>query len=179
MGGVKESFIIHQGQTTPFPLCIDVASAEGMYITDKSGNTYLDLVAGVSACTIGHCHPRIVKAIQYQTSKYMHVMVYGEFIQEPQLELAKKLAYLLPDTLNSTYFVNSGVEAIEASMKLSKRYTGRTEIISCKNSYHGSTHGALSVMGKETYKQKFRPLLPSCRQIIYNDVDSSKYHDSL
>ena len=170
--GVKESFIIHQGQTTPFPLCIDVASAEGMYITDKSGKTYLDLVAGVSACTIGHCHPRVVKAIQDQTSKYMHVMVYGEFIQEPQLELAKKLAYLLPDTLNSTYFVNSGVEAIEASMKLSKKYTGRAEIISCENSYHGSTQGALSIMGNETYKQKFRPLLPDCRQIIYNDIDS-------
>ena len=170
--GVKESFIIHQGQTTPFPLCIDVASAKGVYITDKSGKTYLDLVAGVSACTIGHCHPRVVKAIQDQSSKYMHVMVYGEFIQEPQLALAKKLASLLPDTLNSTYFVNSGVEAIEASMKLAKRYTGRAEIISCKNSYHGSTHGALSIMGKETYKQKFRPLLPDCRQIIYNDVDS-------
>ena len=170
--GVKESFIIHQGQTTPFPLSIDVASAQGVYITDKSGKTYLDLVAGVSACTLGHCHPRVVKAIQDQTSKYMHVMVYGEFIQEPQLALAEKLASLLPDTLNSTYFVNSGVEAIEASMKLAKRYTGRAEIISCKNSYHGSTHGALSIMGNETYKQKFRPLLPDCRQIIYNDVDS-------
>ena len=169
--GVKESFITHQGQTTPFPLCIDVESAEGMYVTDKSGKKYLDLVAGVSACTIGHCHPRVVKAIQNQTSKYMHVMVYGEFIQEPQLMLAKKLASLLPDTLNSTYFVNSGVEAIEASMKLSKRYTGRAEIISCKNSYHGSTHGALSIMGKEVFKQKFRPLLPDCRQITYNDVD--------
>ena len=170
--GVKESFIFHQGQTSPFPLCIDVASAEGVYITDKSGKTYLDLVAGVSTCTLGHCHPRVVKAIQDQTSKYMHVMVYGEFIQEPQLALAEKLASLLPDTLNSTYFVNSGVEAIEASMKLAKRYTGRAEIISCKNSYHGSTHGALSIMGNETYKQKFRPLLPDCRQIIYNDVDS-------
>lgn len=170
--GVKESFIKHQGQTTPFPLCIDVASAQGVYITDKSGKTYLDLVAGVSACTIGHCHPRVVKAIQDQSLQYMHVMVYGEFIQEPQLALAKKLASLLPYTLNSTYFVNSGVEAIEASMKLAKRYTGRTEIISCKNSYHGSTHGALSIMGNETYKQKFRPLLPDCRQITYNDVDS-------
>ena len=169
--GVKESFITHQGQTTPFPLCIDVESAEGMYVTDKSGKKYLDLVAGVSACSIGHCHPRVVKAIQNQTSKYMHVMVYGEFIQEPQLMLAKKLASLLPDTLNSTYFVNSGVEAIEASMKLSKRYTGRAEIISCKNSYHGSTHGALSIMGNEVFKQKFRPLLPDCRQITYNDED--------
>ena len=171
---VKEYFIKHQGQTTPYPLAIEAASAEGMYITDKSGKTYLDLVAGVSACTIGHCHPRVVKAVQDQSSKYMHVMVYGEFIQKPQLALAKKLAALLPDTLNSTYFVNSGVEAIEASMKLAKRYTGRTEIISCKNSYHGSTHGALSIMGNETYKQKFRPLLPDCRQIIYNDVDSLK-----
>ena len=107
--GVKESFIKLQGQTTPYPLAIEVASAEGMYITDKSGNTYLDLVAGVSACTIGHCHPRVVKSVQDQASKYMHVMVYGEFIQDPQLELAKKLASLLPDTLNSTYFVNSGV----------------------------------------------------------------------
>ena len=172
--GVKESFIKLQGQTTPYPLAIEVASAEGMYITDKSGNTYLDLVAGVSACTIGHCHPRVVKSVQDQAQKYMHVMVYGEFIQDPQLELAKKLASLLPDTLNATYFVNSGVEAIEASMKLAKRYTGRSEIISFKNSYHGSTHGALSIMGTETYKQKYRPLLPDCRQIIYNDVDGLK-----
>ena len=172
--GVKESFIKHQGQTTPYPLGLEVASASGMYITDTSGKRYLDLVAGVSACTIGHCHPRVVKAIQNQASSYMHVMVYGEFIQEPQLALAKKLASLLPDTLNSTYFVNSGVEAIEASMKLAKRYLGRAEIISCKNSYHGSTHGALSIMGNEIYKQKFRPLLPNCRQIIYNDLDSLK-----
>ena len=172
--GVKESFIKLQGQTTPYPLAIEVASAEGMYITDKSGNTYLDLVAGVSACTIGHCHPRVVKSVQDQAQKYMHVMVYGEFIQDPQLELAKKLASLLPDTLNATYFVNSGVEAIEASMKLAKRYTGRSEIISFKNSYHGSTHGALSIMGTETNKQKYRPLLPDCRQIIYNDVDGLK-----
>ena len=167
--GVKESFIFHQGQTTPFPLCIDVASAEGVYITDKSGKTYLDLVAGVSACTLGHCHPRVVKAIQDQTSKYMHVMVYGEFIQEPQLALAEKLASLLPDTLNSTYFVNSGVEAIEASMKLAKRYTGRAEIISCKNSYHGSTHGSLSVSGYEKRKRAYRPLLSNINYLNYND----------
>ena len=172
--GVKESFIKHQGQTTPYPLGIEVASAKGMYIVDKSGKTYLDLVAGVSACTIGHCHPRVVKAVQDQAEKYMHVMVYGEFIQDPQLDLAKKLASLLPETLNCTYFVNSGVEAIEASMKLAKRFTGRSEMISCKNSYHGSTQGALSIMGTETYKQKYRPLLPDCRQIIYNDFDSLK-----
>jgi len=168
----KELFLKHQGQTTPYPSCIEVASAKGMYITDKSGKTYLDLVAGVSACTLGHCHPRVLKAVQEQAEKYMHVMVYGEFIQDPQLDLAKKLASLLPDSLNNTYFVNSGVEAIEASMKLAKRSTGRSEIISCKNSYHGSTQGALSIMGNETYKQKFRPLLPDCNQIIYNDQSS-------
>ena len=128
----KELFIKHQGQTTPYPSCIEVVSAKGMYIIDKSGKTYLDLVAGVSACTLGHCHPRVVKAVQEQAEKYMHVMVYGEFIQDPQLDLAKKLASLLPENLNSTYFVNSGVEAIEASMKLAKRSKGRSEIISCK-----------------------------------------------
>jgi len=172
--GVRESFIKHQGQTTPYPLAIDVASAKGLYVTDKSGKTYLDLVAGVSACSVGHCHPSVVKAIQEQAEKYLHVMVYGEFIQDPQLHLAEKLASLLPDSLNCTYFVNSGVEAIEASMKLSKGYTGRSEIISCKNSYHGSTHGALSIMGTETYKRKFRPLLPDCGQITYNDLSSLK-----
>ena len=172
--GVKESFIKHQGQTTPFPLAIDVASAKGMYVTDKSGKSYMDLVAGVSASSIGHCHPKVVKAIQEQAEKYLHVMVYGEFIQDPQLQLAEKLASLLPKALNCTYFVNSGVEAIEASMKLSKGFTGRSEIISCKNSYHGSTHGALSIMGTETYKRKYRPLLPDCGQIIYNDFSSLK-----
>ena len=172
--GVKESFIKHQGQTTPFPLAIDVASAKGMYVTDKSGKSYMDLVAGVSACSIGHCHPKVVKAIQEQAEKYLHVMVYGEFIQDPQLQLAEKLASLLPKALNCTYFVNSGVDAIEASMKLSKGFTGRSEIISCKNSYHGSTHGALSIMGTETYKRKYRPLLPDCGQIIYNDFSSLK-----
>ena len=168
----KELFLKHQGQTTPYPLCIEVAQAKGVYITDSSGKSYLDLVAGVSACTLGHCHSRVVKAVQDQAADYMHVMVYGEFIQKPQLDLATKLASLLPDSLNSTYFVNSGVEAIEASMKLAKRSTGRSEMISCKNSYHGSTQGALSIMGTETYKQKFRPLLPDCNQIIYNDLDS-------
>lgn len=168
----RELFIKHQGQTTPYPSCLEVKSASGSYITDINGKDYLDLVAGVSACTLGHCHPAVVDAVKNQAEAYMHVMVYGEFIQKPQLDLAKKLASLLPDSLNSTYFVNSGVEAIEASMKLAKRYTGRSEIISCKNSYHGSTQGALSIMGTETYKQKFRPLLPDCRQIIFNDIES-------
>lgn len=171
----KELFIKHQGQTTPYPSCIEVDKAKGMYIYDKSGKAYLDLVAGVSACTLGHCHPKVVKAVQDQAERYMHVMVYGEFVQDPQLQLALKLAELLPDPLDCTYFVNSGVEAIEASMKLAKRYTGRTEIISCTNSYHGSTQGALSIMGTETYKTKFRPLLPDCRQIVYNDIESLQH----
>jgi acetylornithine/succinyldiaminopimelate/putrescine aminotransferase len=171
----KELFIKYQGQTTPYPSCIEVDKAKGMYIYDKSGKAYLDLVAGISACTLGHCHPKVVKAVQNQAERYMHVMVYGEFIQGPQLQLALKLAELLPDPLDCTYFVNSGVEAIEASMKLAKRYTGRSEIISCKNSYHGSTQGALSIMGTETYKTKFRPLLPDCRQIVYNDIESLQH----
>jgi len=169
---VKKSFKHFQGQTTPFPLAIHVDSAEGMYITDKSGKRYLDLVAGVSACILGHSHPIVVKAIKEQANKYLHVMVYGEFIQDPQLNLAQKIASILPSSLNCTYFVNSGTEAIEASMKLAKKITERSEIISCKNSYHGSTHGTLSIMGYEGSKQKFRPLLPDCNQIKFNDFNS-------
>ena len=168
----KELFLKHQGQTTPYPLCMEVSKASGLYITDTSGKKYLDLVAGVSACAIGHCHPRIVKAVQEQAESYMHVMVYGEFIQSPQLQLAKKLASVLPDSLNSSYFVNSGTEAIEGAMKLAKRSTGRSEMISCDLSYHGSTQGTLSIMGTEQYKQKYRPLLPDCNKIVYNDISS-------
>lgn len=168
----KKSFIHFQGQTTPFPLGIHVDTAKGMYITDKSGKRYLDLVAGVSACILGHSHPAVVNAIKEQADKYLHVMVYGEFIQDPQLNLAKKIASLLPPSLNCTYFVNSGTEAIEASMKLAKRITGRSEMISCKDSYHGSTHGTLSIIGYEGSKLKFRPLLPDCNQIRFNDFGS-------
>ena len=168
----KELFLKHQGQTTPYPLCMEVSKASGLYITDTSGKKYLDLVAGVSACAIGHCHPRIVKAVQEQAASYMHVMVYGEFIQSPQLQLAKKLASVLPDSLNSSYFVNSGTEAIEGAMKLAKRSTGRSEMISCDLSYHGSTQGTLSIMGTEQYRQKYRPLLPDCNRIVYNDISS-------
>ena len=168
----KNAFIHFQGQTTPFPLSIHVDSAHGMYIIDKNGKAYLDLVAGVSACILGHSHPAVVNAIKEQADKYLHVMVYGEFIQDPQLNLAKKIASLLPSSLNCTYFVNSGSEAIEASMKLAKRITGRSEMISCKDSYHGSTHGALSIMGYEGSKHKFRPLLPDCNQIQFNNFES-------
>ncbi len=172
MSNRKDLFIKHQGQTTPYALGMEVSKASGSYIWDKDGKKYLDLVAGVSACTLGHCHPEVVSAVQKQASEYMHVMVYGEYVQDPQLDLALAFADHLPDSLNCTYFVNSGVEAIEAAMKLAKRATGRTEMVSCLSSYHGSTHGALSIMGAEEQKSKFRPLLPQCKQIIYNDEAS-------
>ncbi len=168
----KELFVKHQGQTTPYSMALDIEKAEGSFLWDKDGKRYLDLVAGVSACTLGHCHPAIVDAVKIQAEKYMHVMVYGEFIQDPQIELALAYADHLPDSLNCTYFVNSGVEAIEAAMKLAKRATGRTEMVSCLSSYHGSTQGALSIMGSDLQKSKYRPLLPQCKQIIYNDESS-------
>ena len=170
----KDIFKKHQAQTFPFPSCIEIESANSSYITDVNGKQYLDFVAGVSACTLGHSNPIITDAVKEQLDKYTHVMVYGEFLQSPQYKLAKLLADNLPESLSTTYFVNSGTEAIEGAMKLAKRVTGRSEIISCKDSYHGSTHGALSIMGNEEYKAKYRPLLPNCNQIIYNDENSLK-----
>jgi len=168
----KDIFKKHQAQTFPFPSCIEIESANGSYITDVNGKQYLDFVAGVSACTLGHSNPIIIDAVKEQLDKYTHVMVYGEFLQSPQYKLAQLLADNLPENLSTTYFVNSGAEAIEGAMKLAKRATGRSEIISCKDSYHGSTQGALSIMGNEEHKAKYRPLLPNCNQIIYNDVES-------
>lgn len=167
-----DNFLKHQGQTTPYSMVFDVEKAEGNHIWDSNGKKYLDLIAGVSACSIGHGHPNVKKAIKEQVDKYLHVMVYGEFIQTPQYDLAMAFAEHLPDTLNSTYFVNSGVESIEASIKLAKRVTGKPQIVSCKNSYHGSTNGALSIMGVEEKKAKFRPLLPECYQIEFNNIES-------
>ncbi|MGB1293990.1 MAG: aspartate aminotransferase family protein [Flavobacteriales bacterium] len=167
-----DNFLKHQGQTTPYSMVFDVEKAEGNYIWDSNGKKYLDLIAGVSACSIGHGHPNVKKAIKEQVDKYLHVMVYGEFIQTPQYDLAMAFAEHLPDSLNSTYFVNSGVESIEASIKLAKRVTGKPQIVSCKNSYHGSTNGALSIMGVEEKKSKFRPLLPECYQIEFNNIES-------
>ena len=168
----KDIFKKHQAQTFPFPSCLEIASAKGSYIYDVNGKSYLDFIAGVSACTLGHSNPIITDVVKKQLDKYTHVMVYGEYVQSPQYKLAKLLANNLPENLSTTYFVNSGAEAIEGAMKLAKRATGRPEIISCKNSYHGSTHGALSIMGNEEHKAKYRPLLPFCNQIIYNDVES-------
>jgi acetylornithine/N-succinyldiaminopimelate aminotransferase len=172
MSNAKDIFKKHQAQTFPFPSCLEVESAKGSYIYDVNGKAYLDFIAGVSACSLGHSNPIITDAVKQQLDKYSHVMVYGEYVQSPQYKLAKLLADNLPENLSTTYFVNSGAEAIEGAMKLAKRATGRSEIISCKDSYHGSTQGALSIMGNEEHKAKYRPLLPSCNQIIYNDVES-------
>lgn len=167
----KEIFKNHLAQTSPFPLEIEVSHAEGSQIFDTSGKSYFDLISGIAVTNIGHRHPKVVKAIKDQLDKYMHVMAYGEFIQSPQNELGKKLAGILPASLSTAYFVNSGTEANEGALKLAKRITGRTQIISCKKSYHGSTHGSLSVSGNEVKKYAFRPLLPDVNFIEFNNID--------
>ncbi len=163
----RQLFLQHVAQTSDAPLAIEVDHASGVFLYDSAGKKYIDLISGIGVSALGHCHPAIVKAIQEQTAKYAHTMVYGEYIQSPQVQLATMLTELLPEKLNSVYFTNSGAEATEGAMKLAKRYTGRTEIISCYNSYHGSTQGALSLLGDEYFKSKFRPLLPDTRQIRY------------
>ncbi|OMP30432.1 aspartate aminotransferase family protein [Mangrovimonas sp. DI 80] len=165
-----EDFIKYQAQTSPNPLAMKISHAKGSYIYDADNKAYLDFVAGVSACSLGHQHPRVVNAIKEQLDKYLHVMVYGEYIQEPALALAKLLAEHLPEPLESTYLVNSGTEAIEGAIKLAKRYTGRGEIIAAKSAYHGNTMGSMSVMGHEERKQAFRPLVPGIRFIEFNNL---------
>jgi acetylornithine/N-succinyldiaminopimelate aminotransferase len=156
----RELFYQHLAQTTPFPLALKIERAEGIYLYGKAGEKYMDLISGIAVSNVGHCNPEVVKAIREQSEKYLHLMVYGEYVQTPQVELATLLCSVLPEKLNSVYFTNSGAEAIEGAMKLAKRYTGRTEIIAFKDAYHGSTQGALSVMGNEKLKQAYRPLLP-------------------
>lgn len=150
---------------------IEVSKAKGSYIYDKHNNRYLDFVAGVSACSVGHCNKDVISAIKNQSEKYMHVMVYGEFITEPSLDLAKLLSKNLPNSLNCTYFTNSGTEALEGSMKLARRHTGRTKIIAAKNAYHGSTMGALTLMGLEERKKPFEPLIPDVEFIDFNSIE--------
>jgi len=164
-------FYDHIAQTTAFPLGIEVDKAEGIYIFDKNGKRYIDMISGISVTNIGHCHPHVIDSIINQLQKYMHVMVYGEFIQDAQSKLAKKLSEILPANLDNVYFVNSGTEANEGAIKLARRSTGRTEIISCYNSYHGSTMGSLSLTGNEQKKYAFRPLIPDVRFIRFNEVD--------
>ena len=162
----------HLAQTTPFPIGIPIASASGHLLYDTAGNAYMDLVSGIGVSHIGHSHPKVIKAICEQAEKHLHVMVYGEFVQSPQVRFAEKLCTLLPESLDSVYFTNSGAEAIEAAMKLAKRATGRPNLIALQRSYHGSTHGALSITGNENKKYAFRPLLPGIRFIAQNDPDS-------
>ena len=165
---MKKDFYKHQTQTTQHPLAMEISHAKGSYIYDTKGNAHLDFVAGVSACSLGHSHPSVVKAITVQAQKYMHVMVYGEYIQRPAVSLTKLLAKHLPSPLETTYLVNSGTEAIEGALKLARRATGRAEILYANLAYHGNTMGALSVMGYEQRKEAFKPLLPECSPILFN-----------
>jgi len=170
----RQLFLQHLAQTSDAPLQLEIERAEGIYMFDSKNKSYIDLISGVSVSNVGHRHPSVVTAIKNQLDKYMHLMVYGEYIQSPQVKYAGMISDLLPENLQCVYLVNSGSEAIEGALKLAKRYTGRSEIIACKNAYHGSTHGSLSVMGNENFKNSFRPLLPGIRFIEFNnesDID--------
>ncbi len=167
----RQLFLQHVAQTSDAPLALEIEKASGVFLFDTNGKQYIDLISGIGVSALGHCHPKIVDAIQAQAAKYAHTMVYGEYIQAPQVQLAKYLVDLLPQNLQSVYFTNSGTEATEGAMKLAKRFTNKTEIISCYHSYHGSTQGALSLNGDEYFKSNYRPLLPDTRQIRYNNFD--------
>ncbi len=172
---LRKQFLEHVGQTSPSPMMVEVARASGSCFYTPEGKRYYDLVAGVSVSNVGHCNPLVVEAVQRQAAEYMHVMVYGELLESPQVEYATQLANLLPGNLSSTYFVSSGAEAVEGALKLAKRYTHRTEMISMRRSYHGSTHGAMSMMGSpegEEWKGAFRPLLPDTKSIEFNDFEA-------
>ena len=174
----RQLFFQHLAQTSDKPIGIEVASAEGIYIKDVNEKKFVDMIAGFSVCNIGHSHPDVIQAIKQQVEKYMHVIVYGEFIQAPQVQYAKALTSLLPENLQSVYFTSSGTEAAEGAMKLAKRVTKRTKIISFIGGYHGSTQGALSVMGDEYFKNAFRPLLPDTLQLRYNNFEDLEQIDS-
>jgi acetylornithine/succinyldiaminopimelate/putrescine aminotransferase len=167
----RQLFFQHLAQTSDKPIGIEVASAKGIYIHDVNGKAFIDMIAGFSVCNIGHSHPLVIKAIQEQVEQYMHVIVYGEFIQSPQVQYAKALSSLLPQNLQSIYFTNSGAEAVEGAMKLAKRVTKRTKIVAFEGAYHGSTQGALSVMGDEYFRNAFRPLLPDVLHLRYNNLE--------
>ena len=169
-----EDFLKYQAKTSPHPMGLEIAKASGNYLYDTDGKSYLDFIAGVSACPLGHSHPNVIKAIQDQTNKYMHVMVYGEFIQAPSVKLCKKLVQLLPGNQEVVYLTNSGTEAIEGALKLAKRVTQRSGLIAADQSYHGSTHGALSLLGNEEQKKGYRPLLPGVNFIEFNKESDLK-----
>lgn len=167
----RQLFLNYLAQTTDFPLLLEIERAEGVYLYRPDGKRYMDLISGIGVSNVGHRHPRVVQAIKDQADKFLHLMVYGEYVQAPQTQLAQALVKTLPAPLDNVYFTNSGSEAIEGAMKLAKRYTGRTEIISCQNAYHGSTQGALSVSGSEIFKRAYRPLLPDIRHIQFNQPE--------
>lgn len=166
----RSLFLQHVAQTSDFPLCLEIEKAEGMYMYDVNGKKYMDLISGISVSNLGHRHPNVINAVKEQLEKYTYLMVYGEFVQSPQVKLAQLLTQQLPSSLSSCYFVNSGSEANEGAMKLAKRYTGRREIISFKNAYHGSTQGCLSIIGSDEFKKPFEPLLPDITQLEFNNV---------
>ncbi|MET3978883.1 acetylornithine/N-succinyldiaminopimelate aminotransferase [Mucilaginibacter sp. UYP25] len=167
---LRQLFLNNNAQTTHFPLLLEFERAKGVYMYDSEGKAYTDLISGIGVSNLGHSNPKVVQAIKDQVDKYMHLMVYGEYVQTPQVRFAEKLVGILPKTLNSVYFTNSGTEAVEGALKLAKRFTGRQQIIAFNESYHGSTHGALSVMGNEEYKQAYRPLLPGVNFITLNNL---------
>lgn len=167
----RELFLHHQAQTTRFPLMLEFEKADGVYLYDKDGKAYLDLISGISVSSLGHGNAKVKQAIKDQVDRYMHLMVYGEYIQSPQVRLAQKLTSMLPPTLDCVYLVNSGAEATDGALKLAKRVTGRSEIIALKQAYHGSTHAALSLNSEEYYKQSFRPLLPDIRFLTHNRTE--------
>ena len=170
MANLRQSFLNHVAQTSESPLLLEIDRAEGIYLYDNNNKAYIDLIAGIGVSSLGHCHPRVINATKKQLDKYLHTMVYGEFVLAPQVQLAELLCQQLPDSLDSVYFVNSGSEAVEGAMKLAKRYNGRSEIISCKNAYHGSTQGSTSLMSDDFFTQAYRPLLPDIRHIEFNSI---------
>lgn len=170
MPTLRQLFLANNAQTTNFPLLLEFERAEGVYIYNSDGKAYIDLISGIGVSNLGHSNPHVVNAIKQQLDKYMHLMVYGEYVQTPQVRFAEKLVSILPPILQSVYFTNSGAEAVEGALKLAKRCTGRRRIVAFENSYHGSTHGALSIMGNEEFKQAYRPLLPGVDFIRFNNT---------
>jgi acetylornithine/succinyldiaminopimelate/putrescine aminotransferase len=175
MKPLRQLFLQHVGQTSAGPLGIEIERAEGIYLYAPDGKRYTDLISGVSVSNVGHGNPQVVEAVCEQARRYMHGMVYGELIEAPQVLYAKQIASHLPESLQSVYFVNSGSEAVEGALKLAKRLTGRTQLIGFENAYHGSSHGALSVMGGEYFRAAFRPLLPDTGRIRFNNTDDLQY----
>lgn len=171
MPSQRQLFLDHLAQTSPTPLLLEIARAKGVYMHDLDGKEYLDLISGIGVSTVGHRHPKVVEAIKSQVDHHLHVMVYGEFVQSPQVQLAEALCNTLPKELNSVYLLNSGSEAIEGAMKLAKRFTGRAEFVACRDAYHGSSHGALSLSDSEDFKQNYRPLLPGVSHVRFGCID--------